>query len=263
MTPTPPPAPAEAAMRAITPESQPVFPCWLYVRYRPLSGGVPSWEYAPSAPDMTAWNVTHWHPDQRTAPTVPPAHGEHQGKQEATGKATPRTDGCELEVIHPIHGEKIKVVRSELARTLERELADMKDKMMEYKSGYQLQSARLAEVERELAAVQKRKIDACIAFTEASDRALAAEQKLKEAQEELSMVLSDWNAIVKASGAKTNGTAIAHVASLRAEIERLVKENHNEINCRVANQDAVRACNREIAELRVQLQSLTSTNPSS
>jgi hypothetical protein len=58
----------------------------------------------------------------------------------------------------------------------------------------------------------------------AQSRALAAEQKVKEVQEELSMVLSDWNAIVKASGASTNGTAAAHVASLRAQLQQAQEE---------------------------------------
>jgi hypothetical protein len=254
MTPTPPPAPAEAAMRAITPESQPVFPCWLYVRYRPLSGGVPSWEYAPSAPDMTAWNVTHWHPDQRTAPTVPPAHGEHQGKpvpaeedrynqfwadkvtaasiererlekspsaqpaqgkREATGTDTPRTD----EQANISSDPEAEYVLSDFARTLERELETQTTRVIEREERLQqmqvsweatkaqlsAQSARLAEVERALEvesgwvksltkdngilleAADATKAGAALVsmagLNEAlQSRALAAEQKLKEVE---------------------------------------------------------------------------------
>lgn len=39
---------------------------------------------------------------------------------------------------------------------------------------------------------------------------LASEERTAQANEELQLVLDDWNAIVKALGAKTNGTAIAH-----------------------------------------------------
>ena len=38
---------------------------------------------------------------------------------------------------------------------------------------------------------------------------------------ELDAVLSDWNALVKASGSPTNGGAIGHVAAMAAEVERL------------------------------------------
>lgn len=42
-----------------------------------------------------------------------------------------------------------------------------------------------------------------------------------DAKEELEHVLDDWNALVKASGSRTNGAAIGHVAQMRAELERL------------------------------------------
>lgn len=50
------------------------------------------------------------------------------------------------------------------------------------------------------------------------DEARAEVERLRA---ELDAVLSDWNAIVKASGSPTNGAAIGHVAAMRAEVERL------------------------------------------
>lgn len=50
------------------------------------------------------------------------------------------------------------------------------------------------------------------------------------AREELAAVLADWNAVVDASGSKTNGGLAGHVAALRADAERwrkLVEDNAN------------------------------------
>lgn len=76
-----PPAPAEEA-RAITPESQPVFPCWLYGAFTQAGLSGPCGWYRATDHwyvSQHGW-TTHWHPDQPAAPTVTPAHGEHQGK---------------------------------------------------------------------------------------------------------------------------------------------------------------------------------------
>jgi len=54
-----------------------------------------------------------------------------------------------------------------------------------------------------------------------SDRLL---QQLKDAKIELNSVLVDWNAIVSASGSKTHGGAVGHVAQMRAELEAVKAE---------------------------------------
>ena len=54
-----------------------------------------------------------------------------------------------------------------------------------------------------------------------SDRLL---QQLKDAKIELNSVLVDWNAIVSASGSKTHGGAVGHVAQTRAELEAVKAE---------------------------------------
>ena len=56
----------ESQVRRITPESQPVFPCWLWLpiakhHWFRLSGGL--------ALDISKVGFTHWHPDQPHAPT--------------------------------------------------------------------------------------------------------------------------------------------------------------------------------------------------
>jgi hypothetical protein len=58
-----------------------------------------------------------------------------------------------------------------------------------------------------------------------------AEADLTAAREELANVLEDWNALVKASGSRTNGGAVGHVAAIvrdlvaaRKEIERLTNK---------------------------------------
>ncbi len=141
-----PPAPDEDAVRAITPESQPVFPCWLWVAYRPLSGGVPSWEYLSMAPDMAAWNVTHWHPDQPTPPTVTPA----QPKREVTG--TPTKTPLE-HVLWMCRAEDSQVSFAQL-KEANAELTQIRGDLMTamhnlntVRSQLSAQSARLAEVE--------------------------------------------------------------------------------------------------------------------
>lgn len=42
----------------------------------------------------------------------------------------------------------------------------------------------------------------------------------RELREELASVLADWNALVEASGSKTNGGLVAHVAALRRDAAR-------------------------------------------
>lgn len=54
-----------------------------------------------------------------------------------------------------------------------------------------------------------------------SDRLL---QQLEDAKIELNSVLVDWNAIVSASGSKTHGGAVGHVAQMRAELEAVKAE---------------------------------------
>jgi len=54
--------------------------------------------------------------------------------------------------------------------------------------------------------------------------------EIERTRAELSAVLGDWNALVAASGSKTNGAAIGHVAEMRAEIERLRKDAARERN---------------------------------
>jgi hypothetical protein len=71
-TPTPPPSVPPSA-RLITPECQPVFPCWLYFRGTSIPSG---WvrHGSASGPGWLARNgYTHWHPDQPEAPTVTPS----------------------------------------------------------------------------------------------------------------------------------------------------------------------------------------------
>jgi hypothetical protein len=50
--------------RKITPECQPVFPCWLWIE---SSIADDAWERCEVAPDYVRY-ATHWHPDQATAP---------------------------------------------------------------------------------------------------------------------------------------------------------------------------------------------------
>lgn len=47
-----------------------------------------------------------------------------------------------------------------------------------------------------------------------------AQEEIEGLRAELASVLSDWNAIVKASGSPTNGGAIGHVEGLRRDAER-------------------------------------------
>lgn len=54
-----------------------------------------------------------------------------------------------------------------------------------------------------------------------SDRLL---QQLKDVMTERNSILADWNAIVSASGSKTHGGAVGHVAQMRAELEAVKSE---------------------------------------
>jgi hypothetical protein len=113
MTPTPPPAPAEEA-RAITPESQPVFPCWLW---RPNCSEGPYWFRAIFKPNWARNGVfSHWHPDQPTPPTVTPAQGEHQGKPVPTD--VPREEFLENEAhgAEQPHGDWMGTLADELTK---------------------------------------------------------------------------------------------------------------------------------------------------
>ena len=72
-------------------------------------------------------------------------------------------------------------------------------------------SQELADMERELANCKR---DLAIMVGRLSAR-------LQEKEVELASVLTDWNALVKASGSPTNGGAIGYVANLKAEREGL------------------------------------------
>lgn len=49
-------------------------------------------------------------------------------------------------------------------------------------------------------------------------------EQLSEANDERDHLLADWNAIVKASGSRTHGAAIGHVARLVAAKEQAERE---------------------------------------
>ena len=48
----------------------------------------------------------------------------------------------------------------------------------------------------------------------------ALRTQVADLKEELSSVLGDWNALVKAIGSPTNGGAIGHATALRAQVEQ-------------------------------------------
>jgi len=48
----------------------------------------------------------------------------------------------------------------------------------------------------------------------------APSEDIDALRQELAAVLSDWNSLVRASGSRTNGGAVGHVAALRREAER-------------------------------------------
>jgi hypothetical protein len=50
---------------------------------------------------------------------------------------------------------------------------------------------------------------------------IEAEAELAALREELASVLTDWNALVKASGSPTNGGAVGHVVALKTELAAL------------------------------------------
>jgi hypothetical protein len=132
---TPQPTPQPSLARRITPEDQPVFPCWLY--------GPKGWlHFMRWGISSARYEATHWHPHQREAPaevpeqryspfddpieyhqscagvpgdptpTIPPATGGET--------PTPRTDEAAYYV--PAGWKKL-MVDYDFARQLERELA--------------------------------------------------------------------------------------------------------------------------------------------
>ena len=58
----------------------------------------------------------------------------------------------------------------------------------------------------------------------------APSEDIDALRQELAAVLSDWNSLVRASGSRTNGGAVGHVAALRRDAERYrwMTEDHQE-----------------------------------
>jgi hypothetical protein len=59
------------------------------------------------------------------------------------------------------------------------------------------------------------------------------ERELAALREELASVLTDWNALVKASGSPTNGGAVGHVAALKTELAALREKQQGEWNAAI------------------------------
>ena len=64
-------------------------------------------------------------------------------------------------------------------------------------------------------------------------RAENAEAQLTALREELASVLTDWNALVKASGSPTNGGAVGHVVALKTELAALREKQQGEWNAAI------------------------------
>jgi hypothetical protein len=77
-----------------------------------------------------------------------------------------------------------------------------------------LEAALAAQAEAHKAELQRMQDE----FDKAS---LAMQDEINAVQGELDQVLGDWNALVAASGSKTNGGAVGHVTALRAENSRM------------------------------------------
>lgn len=60
-----------------------------------------------------------------------------------------------------------------------------------------------------------------VAERDYKERLASAEAERDALREELASVLTDWNAIVRASGSPTNGGAVGHVIAMRAERDAL------------------------------------------
>ena len=72
----------------------------------------------------------------------------------------------------------------------------------------------------------------------AAPPAAAPSEDIDALRQELAAVLSDWNSLVRASGSRTNGGAVGHVAALRREAERYrwLRGEHSRIDpCIKAN----------------------------
>lgn len=78
MTPPNPPTPQSVSSTGtgenrITPECQPVFPCWLWCKIvRPYNQIAYGWELHYKDPGCITDHFTHWHPGQPEAPATPP-----------------------------------------------------------------------------------------------------------------------------------------------------------------------------------------------
>ena len=59
------------------------------------------------------------------------------------------------------------------------------------------------------------------ALEKAEDEIERLVSRVADLQEELQYVLSDWNAVVSASGSRSGGAMVGHVTAMRAELERL------------------------------------------
>lgn len=131
----------------ITPETPPVFPCWLLSRGGPDIDGVeqpPSWGRAQDGKNLPSHWFTHWHPDQPQAPEgtpeaptirpdAPPVpdwadvepthqHDDLRGRitpRTPTAGGTPRTDAQE---VHARENPWSYVVPADFARDLETRL---------------------------------------------------------------------------------------------------------------------------------------------
>jgi chromosome segregation ATPase len=57
--------------------------------------------------------------------------------------------------------------------------------------------------------------------------------ELAAPREELASVLTDWNALVKASGSPTNGGAVGHVVALKTELAALREKQQGEWNAAI------------------------------
>lgn len=167
-----------STIHRITPDSQPVFPCWLW--YLIISGEPMKWarhEREPAYPAMRF--CTHWHPDQPDAPAVTPgitterdvrntvtpwSHPDEVGyfpAAPAQGE-TPRTDAYQRE-FESGHGYPL-AVHVEFAKKQEREIATLRAQVAQLTSERdeardcgQRVDDKLAAAESELAELRKDK----------------------------------------------------------------------------------------------------------
>lgn len=115
--------------RKITPEDQPVFPCWVWTKPQ---GKVAFWQkvyaerlFDPNRFGSRACDSTHWLPDQPTAPDcIPAPAAPNTGPNHRMEGATPRTDARKFTILSDLQSGTREVVDAEVSEQLERELAE-------------------------------------------------------------------------------------------------------------------------------------------